>query len=183
MSNYPKDRFDDLPVDLDRRGAHRAPRSRGAKLASFLWGLAAVAVLVIFGLIAMNIIDNIVSGRAGGEQPAATETTGASPTATPTPTPAVDPNLSLTVLNGTDIGQVATNYTAKLEEKGWTVDVTDGADSSNYDTTTVYFPNEATKAAAEQIVSDIGGGTTSMSPEIAGEGQIVVVIGYDLASA
>ncbi|MBN6777363.1 LytR C-terminal domain-containing protein [Pseudoclavibacter alba] len=181
MSNYPKDRFDDLPVDLDRRGAHRAPRSRGAKLASFLWGLAAVAVLVIIGLVAMNIIDNIVSGRAGGEQPAATETTGATPTSTPTPTSAVDPNLSLTVLNGTDIGRVAANFTATLEEKGWSVDVTDGADSSSYDTTTVYYPSDDTKAAAEQIISDIGGGEAVMSSEIAGEGQIVVVIGYDLA--
>lgn len=183
MSNYPKDRFDDLPVDLDRRGAHRAPRSRAAKLASFLWGLAAVAVLVIIGLVAMNIIDNVVSGRAGGEQPAASETNGATPSASPTPTSAVDPNIGVTVLNGTDIGKVATNFSAKLKEKGWTIAATDGADSSNYKTTKVYYPNEGTKAAAEQIVADIGGGAAEMSADIAGEGQIVVVIGYDLASA
>lgn len=180
MTNYPKDRFDDLPVDLDRRGAHRAPRTRASKIASWLWGLGAICVLVALGFIGMNIVDGIVNGPGqASSTPTATATEQAAEE-TPTPTPSHDANLVVTVNNGTGGSGVATAATTKLTAKGWNAQVGDG-DSTGHTTTVIAYGDPADEGAAMQIALDLGGGEPTLAPGQAPKGTIVVTVGEDVA--
>lgn len=182
MSSYPKDRFDDLPADLDRRGAHRAPRTRAAKIASWLWGLAAVAVLVLLGVLGMSIIDGIVT--PGREEAVATETPTEAPAEETAPAeaqPSLDPNVPVTVYNGTGGEGVATSGQERLTAAGWNVANIGDADSFDNPTTTIAYGDPAQEPAALQIAQDLGGGEPKLDPAIATPGQIVVIIGEDLA--
>jgi len=182
MSNYPKDRFDDLPEDLDRRGAHRAPRSRGAKIASWLWGLAAVAVLVTLGLIGMSGVDNIVSDRPTEEaQP--TESAQPSDQQGQVPQeaePQVDPNLTVDVYNGAGVQGAASTTAEKLSAAGWTTGELADADSQDNATTVVFYADAANEGAARKIVQDLGGGEIKLDPSQVEAGRIKVIVGTDV---
>ena len=180
--NFSKDRFDDIPPSLDRRGAHRAPRTRGAKLMSWIWGLAAIAVLVTIGLIGMTIIDGVVSfdNNAASPTPTATETETA-PATTEAVQPKLDPNIPVTVLNGTSRSGIASRFGTKLGDAGWNVVNRDDADNENYTSTSVLYGAAADEAAALAVVQSLGGGTATLDPVQARPGSITVIIGADLA--
>lgn len=178
---YPKDRFDEIPPSLDRRGAHRAPRSRGDKIASWLWGLGAVVVLVALGLVAMFAIDNIVSFDQAGSEPTPTATATATEEAPAPVTPAMDPEIPVTVLNGTYLGGVAGGTGDELAAIGWNVVSRDDADSEDYEQSTIYYGAAEDEAAALQLAADLGGGTPTLDPAMAEPGTITVLIGFDLA--
>lgn len=182
---YPKDRFDDIPPSIDRRGAHRAPRTRAAKIAAWLWGLAAVAVLVIIAVIAMFVIDKVVSaGTQTAAEPTATETAPADqqPPADQAPAePARDPEIPVTVLNGTDQAGVAGSTGDTLTGAGWNVASTGDADSEDHASTVVYYGDAADEPAALAVVQDLGGGAAQLDPAQAPAGTITVVVGADLA--
>ncbi len=105
MASYPKDRFDDLPPDLNRVGAHRAVPKGGRGWIAFAWAALASGVLVLAGLLGIAYLGNIDLGLF----PIAS-----TPTPTPTPTPTAEPltdpaliatlgadrAISITVLNG-----------------------------------------------------------------------------------
>ena len=95
MASYPKDRFDQLPEDLQRIGAHRGPAKKGRGWIGFAWALLATGVLIFGGLFAIGKVLGIDLGISIFA-PAAT------PTPTPTPTPTMDP-----ILDPTTIDQVA----------------------------------------------------------------------------
>lgn len=179
---YPKDRFDDIPASLDRRGAHRAPRTRGDKIASWLWGLGAVIVLVAIGIGAMFAIDGIVSFEQGEPSPTPTATETEAPTEeAPEVVPALDPEIPVTVLNGTELGGVAGNTGDTLAGIGWNVVSRDDADSEDYATSTIYFGAAEDEAAALQLASDLGGGAPTLDPNMTEPGTITIIIGLDLA--
>lgn len=182
MSSYPKDRFDDLPADLDRRGAHRAPRTRAAKIASWLWGLAAVAALVLLGVLGMSIIDRIVTPGEQADATAEATATGAPPVeeTQAAVTPKLDPNVAVTVLNGTGGSGVATRGMETLSAAGWNVVNTGDADSYTNPTTVIAYGDAAQEAAALQIAEDLGGGTPTLDPAQEA-GAITVTIGTDVA--
>lgn len=177
---YPKDRFDDIPSSLDRRGAHRAPRTRGDKIAAWLWGLGTVIVLVAIGLFAMFAIDNMVSFEQAAPTPTPTETVPAEEQPAPV-APALDPDIPVTVLNGTALAGVAGGFGDDLEAAGWDVVSRDDADNENYATTSVFYGAAGDEAAALQIVQDLGGGTAELDPNQAPPGTITVIVGLDLA--
>lgn len=183
---YPKDRFDDIPPGLERRGAHRAPRSRGAKIASWLWGLGAVAALVLVGVIGMFVIDNLVSfDQAAEPTPTATESAageGGGPEQPQGPPVAQrDGSVPVTVLNGTAQTGVAGDAADTLRGLGWNVATVGDADSEGHDSTVVYYGDPAQEGAALALVQDLGGGSHAMDPAQASPGTIVVVLGADLA--
>lgn len=180
---YPKDRFDEIPPSLDRRGAHRAPRSRGDKIAAWLWGLGAVVVLVVLGLVAMFIIDNVVSF----DQAASESTPTPTATATEEPpveqvTPAMDAEIPVTVLNGTDLAGVAGGTGDELAAIGWNVVLRDDADSEDYQSSTIYYGAAEDEPAALQLAADLGGGTPTLDPAMTEPGTITIIVGYDLAA-
>lgn len=178
---YPKDRFDDIPATLDRRGAHRAPRTRGDRIASWLWGLAAVVVLVGLGLAAMFVIDNVVSFEAEAS-PTPTETSPEATESAPV-APRKDPNIPVTVLNGTALSGVAGSTGDRLEGLGWNVVNRADADVDTYTSSSVIYGSADDEAAALAVVQDLGGGTAQLDPVQAQPGTITVIIGTDLAGA
>ncbi len=105
MANFPKDRFDEIPEDLNRVGAHRGPRKKGHGWIVFAWALLATGILVFGGLFGISRMLDIDLGLPF--IPVAV-----TPTPTPTPTPTMDPildpatidparQITITVLNGT----------------------------------------------------------------------------------
>lgn len=185
---YPKDRFDDFPASLNRRGAHRAPRGRGSKLASWLIAAASFVLLVGIGVAVMWMIDRQVQFSSQIAEETTPETTAAEtsePEATPTPTApeaTQDPNIEVTVLNGAGIGGLAGAASEQLTADSWNVvEVTD-ADSSDYATTIVAVGSEDDLGAALGVVESLGLGEAQVDTEIAQSGEIVVIAGADAAS-
>lgn len=185
--DYPKDRFDDLPGNLDRRGAHRAPRTRGARIASWLWGLGAIALLVVLGLVGMSMIDGVVSRKsdvAVATAPSATPAAPAAPTPTPTQVaPKLDPEVAVSVYNGSGKNGVATKFSKKLKSAGWKIDDVGTSSDAAQDATVVAYAKAEQEAAARQVLQDLGGGSMKLDATAASNGGIVVVIGKDIASS
>ncbi|KAB1643115.1 LytR C-terminal domain-containing protein [Gulosibacter chungangensis] len=185
---YPKDRFDDFPASLKRRGAHRAPRGRGSKLASWLIALASFVLLVGIGVGVMWMIDRQVQFTSQAGDEATTETTPAAteePETTPTPTEpeaTQDPNISVTVLNGAGVGGLAGATSDLLTGDSWNVVTVSDADSADYSTTIVAVGSEADLGAALGVVETLGFGEAQVDPQIANAGEIVVIAGADAAS-
>lgn len=183
---YPKDRFDDIPPSIDRRGAHRAPRTRAAKIAAWLWGLGAIVVLVGLAVVGMLVVDRIVSGGGGTAEstPTPTETAPAEGQPAEPPAavePARNPDIPITVQNGTDQAGVASSADEQLTGLGWNVESTGDADNEDYATTIIYYGDAADEAAALALAQDLGGGTPTLDPARAPAGTITVIIGTDLA--
>ena len=181
---YPKDRFDDLPKSLLRRGAHRAPRTRLSKMWSWIVALCAFVLLVGLGVGVMWMIDKQVQFIADDEPKQAQPTETATPSETPTPTPTgpsatVDPNMNVTVLNGVGTGGLATAGSEHLAQAGFTVGTIADADSFENPTTRVVIANEEARGAAMGVVEAIGVGEIAVDPEAAAEGEIIVTLGAD----
>jgi len=123
MADYPRDRFDDVPEDLQRVGAHRAARRRGRGWLVFGWALAATLALVAAGVIALTVIGQDIAFEGGTVLPA-TDSATPTPTADATPEPVIDASILVTVLNGTDttglaaqVGQTVTSGAVICEIK------------------------------------------------------------------
>lgn len=177
-----KDRFDDLPLEGGRIGAHRAenPRLRGGIVV--LWSIVAIVVLVTLGIFGTLI----ATGRV---------TLFPSPSATPTTVataePVVDTSTRVTVLNATTQSGLAGALAQTIVDAGWAADnVTAGdAGSSDFPTTTVFYSNPAEEGAARGLAQVIGGAAVALSDAYkdlaGGDGStlLVVVIGVDRTDA
>lgn len=173
----PKDRFDDLPSDVGRIGAHRAenPRMRGGVV--LLWSLIATIVLVAAGIFGTML----ATGRI-----ALAPTPTASPSALPTAEARLDTSYKVTILNATPERGLASAMSDTLVAAGWSADdVTAGdAGSEDFATTTVYFSSPADEGAARGLASAIGGADVELSDAYAGlwgadVPQLALVIGLD----
>jgi hypothetical protein len=186
-STFPRDRFDDVPDDRARVGAHRAenPHMRGWVV--FLWAAVATVVLVAVGIFATLV----ASGRVT-----------LFPTAEPTPTPIVtaeavtDTTYAVIVLNATPVEGLATTVKDQIVAAGWSVDaVTAGqAGSQDFPTTTVFYAFPEDEGPARGLAEVIGGADVAQSdvyqqaddaatPEDESQAkQLAVVIGLDRVS-
>lgn len=157
-STFPRDRFDDLPADSGRVGAHRAenPRLRGWIV--FLWAAIATLVLIIAGIFATLV----VSGRISlGSDTAPSPTVSAEPTI-----PAVvDTSYSVVVLNGTSDSGLAASVRDQIVAAGWSGEnvETGNSDSTDFAQTTVYYLRDSDEAAAEGLAQTIGGAQIAQS--------------------
>jgi hypothetical protein len=178
---YPKDRFDDLPADGGRVGAHRAenPRMRGWVVG--LWAAIATVVLVTAGIFGTML----VNGRV---------TLFPSPEATQTPlaivTPVLDPTYDVLVLNATPQEGLANTLRDQIIALGWSADLVTagGAGSTDFPTTTVYYVTEADEGAALGLADAIGGAEVAQSDvyqplDNPDARQLSVVIGLDRTTA
>ncbi|GAA1686646.1 hypothetical protein GCM10009792_03090 [Microcella alkalica] len=182
MAEYPSDRFDDVPAELGRVGAHRAPapRSRGWVVAGVI--ALATGVLVGLGLLALQAID---SGLDLGAAPPM-----AAPPADPEPeiTPVTDPStirlpegFTITVLNGAGVAGLGQASADALTAAGWTVGAVTNAAADDIVTTTVYYSNEADEGIALGMVELLGLGEIELSDAFPGA-PITIVVGADAAS-
>jgi hypothetical protein len=158
MAKPPADRFDTIPAGLARTGAHRGPRRRGGAWIAFAWAALATGVIVAGGVIGLAVINNnlripdILSGGSTESTPTPT------PTSTPEPvvTPVVDPNVTVTVLNGTETVGLASTVGEAMREAGWAgVGSTANASATDFKTTTVYYVDPAQEAAALGLANSL----------------------------
>lgn len=177
----PKDRFDDLPADRGRIGAHRAenPRLRGG--AVLLWSAIATVVLVAVGIFGTMLATGRISLT-----PAETPTVSAIPTAEAR----LDTSYKVTILNATPQRGLASAMSDTLVAAGWSADNVNAgeAGSDDFPTTTVYYSTAADEGVARGLASTIGGADVVLSDAYAGlwgtdDPQLVLVIGLDRADA
>jgi cell division septation protein DedD len=179
MANkYPKDRFDVVPDDISRVGAHRTPPKKGRGWIAFGWAALATVILVAIGVVGLLLLNGNLNFKDSG---ATTPTATASPT--PTITPTVNPALNVTVLNGTTESGLATSLANTLTAAGWKV-TTGNASASNITSTVVYYSNAANEAAALGVVKSIPGATIELTQTFAETGaDLTVVVGSDYKPA
>lgn len=183
--HYAKDRFDEIPDDLKRVGAHRAPPKRGKGWITFLWAALATVVLVAAGILGLFALSDKVNFNDTSTAPA---TAVPEPTETPVAVATIDPEAMVTVLNGTATRGLATRAIEQLNEAGWTQNITPGnASATDVATTTVYYEDPSQEGAARGLAEALGITNIQLStqfqiPVEEGEEpifQLTVVLGSD----
>ncbi|WP_043361458.1 LytR C-terminal domain-containing protein [Microbacterium testaceum] len=187
-STFPRDRFDDLPAESGRVGAHRAenPHLRGWVV--FLWAAVATVVLIVVGIFGTLV----VSGRISfGSEPVPT------PTIAPTTPSVIDTSYSVVVLNGTSDEGLAGNLRDQIIAAGWSADTvqTGDSDTTDFASTTVYYLRTDDEQAARGLADAIGGAEVAQSDFLqptddpntpddeSADKRLIVVIGLDRAAA
>jgi hypothetical protein len=194
---YPRDRFDIIPADLERVGAHRAPGRKSRGWLWIVWCAVAVAVIVGGGWLFLHFANGDSSAGAGDSGSAAgststpgatgttrpTPTTSATPTSSPTPTPTATqiPSTPIAVLNGVGTRGLAAAAKAKLAGAGWTSVIAADAPQTGIQTTTVYYLDDSERGLALGVAQALGVQTVTKAPPVSASitQHIVVVLGAD----
>jgi hypothetical protein len=176
---YPRDRFDEIPDDLQRVGAHRAPRPKGRAWIAVGWAALAVVVLVGAGIFGLSLVSGSISFH-GAPNSSSAGTPTPTPTPTPTITPTVDPALSVNVLNGTTTSGLGGKVRDVLTQAGWKVAAVANADKQDLTQTIVYYSDPKNQAAALGAAKSLPGATVEQSQAFADTGaDLTVVVGSD----
>jgi hypothetical protein len=172
MARMPRDRFDDIPADLARVGAHRAPLRRGRGWITFAWALLATGVLVAAGVFALTSIESRVAN------------TGPSTTIGSAPKPTIDPKMDVVLLNATSTNGLAASASSALKKQGWSIGSTANASSTAVKTTTVYYTKAGQAGAAAGLAKSLGIARTTLSAQfsVPGQDRLTVVLGEDYAA-
>ena len=189
MATQSTDRFDSVPDDLLRTGAHRAAPKRGRGWVAFAWAALATGVLVAAGLFGLAVIRGTINLPFTSPSAAATVKPTSTPTptstATPTPTAAakINPALAITILNGTKTKGLAAAVGDTLVKQGWSgassgIGTRGNASSSDITKTVVYYGDAANVSAARAMVLSLKVGELRLSPEFP-KSPITVVLGSD----
>ncbi|WP_445337329.1 LytR C-terminal domain-containing protein [Clavibacter sp. CFBP 8614] len=189
MPSHAPDRFDDVPGDLSRVGAHRAPRPRHHRFRAFAWAALATGLLVGLGVVGLFVIDDRVSFTDIIPNDSASEE-AAAPTETPTVAPITVPGMVVTVLNGTRTSGLSAKAATALQTAGWKIGSRVNASSSDITTTTVYYYDAADEGAARGLVAQLGVGDVQQSEQFrpaqgtaaAQAARLTAVLGADYAA-
>jgi len=189
MASTARDRFDDLPDDLVRVGAHRGPAPRGRGWIMFAWAALATAVLVVGGLYGLS---RVVSGISfelpsfgpGAEEPGVEVTTA--PPVEPITDPAlVDPALGVrfSILNGSPTDRQQDAAELQLQGVGWSSDVISSANASARDLeqTAIYYNGAQFEAVALGVAQILGTDATLVRNSDFYPLPITIVLGADYA--
>ena len=192
MAAYPKDRFDQLPEDLQRIGAHRGPKKKGSGWVAFAWALLATGVLIFGGLWGLSKFVGVDVGLPIFQAaPSPTPTPTPTPKPTPTADPVLDPTtidparaIDITVLNGTTAAGLENTVGDALGAVGWVVEARAPAGQKDVEKTTVYYSDPANEDVARGVVVTLGkGGIRLVSPETFPASVLTVVIGLHYPGA
>lgn len=146
MATTPRDRFDDIPDDLRRVGAHRAPAKRGRGWINFAWAALATGLLIVGGLYGLSRVNPAISfelpslGDPGVAQPTGTSTPR--PSATPLTDPDLvdkDLRLSISVLNGSPTDRQQEVAATQIALAGWPKPAATVASARDLEDTFIYF--------------------------------------------
>jgi hypothetical protein len=182
MDDFPQDRFDDVPSELLRVGAHRGPKPKGRGWIGFAWAVAGVVVLTAGGLVGLAAINSNINFDLpffqGGE-----ETEAPSITPSPTAEPTLDPSVPLTILNGTPTTGLANRVGDALVKEGWKgaqegVGSRANAATSDVEETVVYYADPSLEGVARGLVLALGVGDIRLSTDYPGS-DVTIVIGLD----
>ena len=183
MATFQKDRFDSVPDDLLRTGAHRGPAGKGRGWIGFAWAALATGVLVLAGLFGLSVI----TGKIAIDLPFIPATASATPTPSPTGTPTaaakIDPAVPITILNGTTTAGLANLVGDNLVKEGWngaSANVGSRANAATRDIakTIVYYSDPTNEGAARALVLSLKVGEISLS-KVYTESPITIVLGSD----
>jgi hypothetical protein len=188
MATFPRDQFDDIPEDLHRVGAHRAPAKKGRGWFAFLWAILATVILVAGGLFALSRFDSRFALDIPLFQPEET------PTPTPTPIQTADPvtdpvawstenpelwaALTVSVLNGTPTQGLANLAGDQLVAAGWPDPARANASVRDEEATIVYYSSEDYEGVARGIAQQLGVTEVELSEAFPGA-TVTVVLGAD----
>ena len=195
-TRYPTDRFDRLPPDALRVGAHRAPARRGRAWIVFAWAALATGLLVAAGIIGLTMFSASINLPFRTDAGAPSAEPDASASVPPTAEPVLDASLSITVLNGTGAARLANTAADALVAAGWcgatgVTEVEEGpcagqsalgtradAEANDIPTTVVYYGDAANEGAARALVQSLGVGDVALS-DVYPESPLTVVLGAD----
>jgi len=183
MASFPRDRFDDIPGDVDRVGAHRAPGRRGRGWIRFAWAVVATAVLTVAGLFLLSTFDPSFKLPFAQETPTPPPTPTVVVTADPVTDPlAVDPEyfaqLTLAVLNGTPTQGLSNTAGDQIAAAGWPNPSRAAASNNEEETTIVYYSNPDDEGIARGIALVVGASDVQLSDAFP-IAAITVVLGAD----
>jgi hypothetical protein len=176
MAKYPRDQFDDIPVDLARVGAHRAPVKPGRGWITFAWAALFTGIFVVGGLAGLNFL----RGQSFlGEAPTNTISASVEVTAEPILDPSLiapERAITITVLNGTttvDLENVAATQLA-----GWPIAAALVASDRTEEKTVIYYSDPANEDVARGLVIALGVGEVRESSAYLGA-PVTIVLGAD----
>lgn len=180
MPDFPPDRFDDLPLDPGRVGAHRAPRSRSAVWRAVGIGAAASAVLVVVGLVGLASIDD----RLELDIPVLTSPPEEDPDAPGEPiTDAADADLpddfTITILDGTGSVGRGPQAQSALDARGWPVGTVTQAATTDIEETVVYYTSPDFEPVARGMVELLDGVADIELTDAFPGAPITIVLGTD----
>src|SRR5690554_370099 len=115
-----RDRFDAVPDDLHRVGAHRANAHWAQGWTSLAWAVGAILVLSVTGLWGLSQINS--DFQFGLPFMSAAEDAPDEPPADDAPEaadPMLDPTIAITVLNGTETPGLSNTVGDYLVAQGW----------------------------------------------------------------
>ncbi len=160
-----RDRFDVVPDDLHRVGAHRAKAHWARGLVNLAWAVGAILVLSVGGLWGLSQINSDFEfGLPFLSSPAEEDVADAPVDDTPEAAePMLDPNIVITVLNGTPTSGMSNTVGDYLVAQGWNgaafgVGARVGASSTEVETTQVIYNNPDNEAAARAMIETLGMG-------------------------
>jgi len=184
MASFPRDQFDAIPNDVDRVGAHRAPRKRGRGWIAFGWATLATAVLVVGGLFALSLFDPrfelpIFPGESATPSDTPTVIQTAEPVTDPTTLdPALLETLTISVLNGTPTQGLSNQAADQIAAAGWPDPSRAAASDTSETETYVYYPSAEYEGVARGIMQLVGAVDVRLSDAFP-TATITVVLGAD----
>lgn len=189
---YPQDRFDELPDDLQRIGAHRGPARGGHGWTAFAWAALATLVLTLGGIIGLRTFMGIeVDIPFLSAAPAPATGPVGTPTQQPTAEPVLDPSsidpargITTSIYNGTTAAELQNTVGDALTAAGWAIDARARASTSDVAVTTVYYSDPANEDVARGLVVALGIGEISLVPAETFPGNpLNIIVGADYPGA
>jgi hypothetical protein len=179
-----RDRFDAVPEDLHRVGAHRAKAHPARGWINLAWSVGAILVLSVAGLWGLSQInsdfqfplpftqaaDGAPADVPGGHTPEAVQ-------------PVLDPDIPITVLNGTATSGLSNTVGDYLVAHGWNgaelgVGARVSASTNDVQTTQVIYNNPENEAAARAMIETLGVGELVLANTYPAS-PLTVLIGSD----
>jgi hypothetical protein len=189
MANFPQDQFDEVPAELKRVGAHRAPRPRGRGAINFAWAALATGILVVAGLYGLSRVNPDISftlpdfgGDAG--DPGAVPSPSASSVAPVTDPSTVDKDLdlSISVLNGSSVDGLQNTAADAIKAAKWPNPARANATARDEPTTVIYYRSTEFEGIALGLQQLLGGvGKIQLSDAFLGA-PVTIVVGEDYAT-
>lgn len=182
MTDFPPDRFDDVPEHLGRVGAHRAPRTRRRRWIIVGWSALATGLIVLAGVFALGLVDeNLVvedpTTGAEGEPPVDEGPEPVTPVTDPS-TVDLDEAFTITVLDGTGSDTRGPQAESTLESLEWPVGTVTAAAQTDLETTMVYYSDPALEGVALGMTVLLDVGVIELSDAFPGA-PITIVLGSD----
>jgi hypothetical protein len=187
MANFPQDQFDEVPAELKRVGAHRAPRRKGRGAIAFAWAALATGILVIGGLYGLSRINPDITFAlpdfGGGADPASTPSSSASIVPPVTDPTTVDPelDLSISVLNGSGTDGLQNIAGDAIEDAGWPNPARNNSTTREEESTVIFYRSTEFEGIALGLSQLLGVGTIQLSDAFLGA-PVTIIVGNDYAT-